>query len=101
MTGSRAWSGTSARTRGRAGVKRRRLLLRLHDGICHVCGLPGADEVDHVIPLARGGADSIENMRPIHAEPCHAEKTKLEAAAGRGGGARRRREPEAHPGLIP
>jgi 5-methylcytosine-specific restriction enzyme A len=68
--------------------------------MCHVCGQPGADEVDHVIPLARGGADTIANMRPIHAEPCHREKTAREAAVGRRR-LPRKRPPEPHPGLLP
>lgn len=42
-----------------------------------------ADEVDHVVPLAEGGADNDSNLRPIHARPCHAEKTQAEAQRAR------------------
>ena len=35
-------------------------------GICHICGHDGADAADHVIPLARGGTDTIDNLRPAH-----------------------------------
>jgi 5-methylcytosine-specific restriction endonuclease McrA len=61
----------------------KRVLARLQ-GICHVCDRPGADQVDHVIPLAQGGADEEWNLAPIHAEPCHREKTQAEARGARG-----------------
>lgn len=48
-------------------------------GICHICGQPidGVRErwdVEHVIPLALGGDDHGENLRPAHVA-CHAGKT--------------------------
>jgi 5-methylcytosine-specific restriction protein A len=46
-------------------------------GICHLCGgyIRGKPwEVEHVIPLAMGGADDETNMRPAH-KACHAPKT--------------------------
>lgn len=58
--------------------------MSMHEGICHVCGRPGSDEVDHVIPLSQGGADTIANKRPIHSTPCHEEKTQREAQRARG-----------------
>lgn len=58
-------------------------VMEQHEGRCHVCGELGADEVDHVVALAEGGADTFENRRPIHSEPCHRIKTAEEAARGR------------------
>lgn len=50
-----------------------------HKGVCHICECkvwPGEDwEVEHVIPLALGGADDETNMRPAHVD-CHAGKTR-------------------------
>lgn len=55
------------RLRGFARRDRNRAVMRRHHGICHVCGQPGANEVDHVVPLAHGGADDESNLRPITA----------------------------------
>jgi 5-methylcytosine-specific restriction protein A len=43
----------------------------------------GADQVDHVIPLSQGGADSVDNLAVIHADPCHREKTQAESRRAR------------------
>lgn len=46
-------------------AKRRRILER--DGyVCWICGGPGANSVDHVIPRARGGTDDDDNLRAAH-----------------------------------
>lgn len=43
-------------------------------GRCARCGAP-ASEVDHVVPLARGGGNEVANMRPLCA-PCHRAATR-------------------------
>jgi 5-methylcytosine-specific restriction protein A len=58
-------------------------VLYRDDTRCHICGLPGATQVDHVIPINEGGADSVDNKAPIHKVPCHQQKTADEAARGR------------------
>ena len=83
------WAGSTRRSKtkrsGWEQQRRAKSVLRKHGYICHVCGQFGADTADHVIPLAHGGADKLSNLRPIHAEPCHREKTAREAAGGRAG----------------
>lgn len=83
------WAGSRRRERTMSGSRQQRraqAVMRLHDGICHVCGHPGSDEVDHVVSLAEGGADTMDNLRPIHAVPCHVVKTAAEAARARSAG---------------
>lgn len=78
------------RMRSREKQSRRRELIREsgeefdlfeileRDGMmCHICGgeIPSLDDLhfDHVIPLARGGAHSTENIKPSHAK-CNLRK---------------------------
>jgi 5-methylcytosine-specific restriction protein A len=63
--------------------KRARYVMLRDRGVCHVCGRPLADQVDHVTPLGEGGADDVTNLAPIHARPCHAAKTQAEARRAR------------------
>jgi len=78
-------------------------VLAQHQGRCHQCLHPGAEQVDHIINVAAGGTHELGNLAPIHNNPCpvcqrrcHQEKTQREARAGRPS---RRRPTEAHPGL--
>lgn len=84
------WAGSKQRRRELGATltahqeeKRRRKILRIYGAICHVCHQPFAEQVDHVIPLAEGGPDTEDNLRPIHEIPCHQRKTAAEAARGR------------------
>lgn len=83
----KAWSTSTRAQRsklsGSVQARRAERVMLEHGRICHVCDLPMADEVDHVVPLAEGGADDETNLRPIHSEPCHREKTAAEARRGR------------------
>ena len=79
---------------------RRRVLRRSE--LCHVCRLPGADEVDHIVPRSAGGTNDEANLAPIHANPCHRRKTAREGHAVRWGAMRAasRRPVGRHPGLA-
>lgn len=61
----------------------RRLILARDGYVCQGCGLPGADTVDHIIPVSEGGSPrDPANLRSLHEDPCHAEKSKAEAKRG-------------------
>lgn len=55
----------------------RKHLVNKYGNICHICKKPIEDmkdvTVDHVIPLSKGGMDTLDNMRPAH-ETCNQEK---------------------------
>ena len=77
---------------------RRRVLRR--DGYrCYVCGAEGASQVDHIIPVSRGGTDDESNLASI-CNACHAAKTSREANARNPKAAPRKRQPERHPGFV-
>lgn len=103
--GRTPWDGSTRRSRLpanwaqlRADASRRN---PMH--ICHWCGLPGGDELDHKRP---GDDHSLDNLDWIHgrravargvsARNCHGEKSAGEGAAAR---PREKRPPEIHPAL--
>jgi 5-methylcytosine-specific restriction enzyme A len=72
-------------------------ILRRDNGVCHVCGKHGADQVDHINP---GDDHSPANLAPIHSEPCHRIKSSSEGgkASAKARAKRLRKRPaERHP----
>ena len=69
-------------TRRPLSTKARVELFRVTGGICHICAgkiqVGQAWEVEHVIPLAQGGEDGGDNLRPAHVA-CHRVKTSQDA----------------------
>jgi 5-methylcytosine-specific restriction endonuclease McrA len=53
------------RMSGRKRQQRNARILAASD-VCHICGHPGSDAVDHVVALARGGIDADPNLKPAH-----------------------------------
>jgi 5-methylcytosine-specific restriction endonuclease McrA len=55
-----------------------------HGGVCHLCDskilMNEKWDLEHVIPLAMGGDDDEENLRPAH-KACHKAKTKDDVKA--------------------
>ena len=65
------------RTRGRTWERIRQRVLDA-DPLCRMCDAAGlvtaAQEVDHIVPLHRGGTDDPDNLQGL-CKPCHAIKT--------------------------
>jgi 5-methylcytosine-specific restriction enzyme A len=79
---TQAWAGSTRRQRlPRDWPQLRAAVLTRDGGVCHVCGGPGADEVDHVVP---GDNHRLENLAAIHDRPCHRRKSAREGNAARG-----------------
>jgi 5-methylcytosine-specific restriction protein A len=65
------------RIRGRRGVALRRRLLA-EEPLCRACAARGrvaaAVELDHIVPLSKGGTNAAGNLQPLCGD-CHAAKT--------------------------
>jgi 5-methylcytosine-specific restriction endonuclease McrA len=58
-----------ARSKGHVGRPWRRIREEIlkDSPPCYLCGLPGADSVDHVLPISLGGPPlDPDNLRPAH-----------------------------------
>lgn len=64
-----------------------KLRVVVRQATCPLCGgkLGAVDGLnyDHVVPLALGGADDVENLQAVHAD-CHAAKTRGRGATTHG-----------------
>ncbi len=68
---------STVRRRAAAWARVRRARLAV-DPLCSACGAP-ASEVDHIVPLAAGGAElDPANLQPL-CRRCHAAKTSAES----------------------
>ncbi len=72
----------AATYRDRAYRNKRDRILRTSD-VCWICGRPGADSVDHVVALAKGGTNALDNLRPAHLFPCNRSKGDKDYATDR------------------
>ena len=65
------------KSHGRMGHKWRKLREQVLAGndICWLCGKPGADTVDHILPLSKFPelAHDLGNLRPAH-RSCNSKK---------------------------
>jgi len=95
------WTRGNSRTSTPQWKRLRRTAIRVFGNECARCGADGADvrlELDHIIPVAEGGTDTLDNAQLL-CGPCHQPKTQAEAACGR---ARRSplRKPPIHPSDV-
>lgn len=51
---------------GRPWQRQKARIIRRDRGICHICGQPGADSADHIVPHAHGGTDRLDNLAAVH-----------------------------------
>jgi 5-methylcytosine-specific restriction endonuclease McrA len=60
----------------------RRYHAKRQNGICALCHRPMGDDVtlDHIVPLAAGGADTFENTQAAHEGCNQAKGSAIEAA---------------------
>ena len=67
---------------GRRSRELRAATLAAHGTVCHLCGLPGADTADHLVPRAAGGTNELDNLRPAH-KACNSARGALPLAEWR------------------
>lgn len=96
-----SWNSGYTRTSTSAWKRLRRQAIRAYGNECAQCGTHGTEttlELDHVVPVAEGGTDTLDNAQLI-CPTCHGPKTQAEAARGR---ARKsgRRKPRTHPADV-
>jgi 5-methylcytosine-specific restriction endonuclease McrA len=52
---------------GRRWRRFRLQAFNLYGTTCHICNQPGADTIDHLIPIHLGGGEfDLNNVRPAH-----------------------------------
>ncbi len=72
LKGSRAERGYPA------DWEKRRLRILARDPVCRGCFQALSSEVDHILPLERGGSNHDDNLQGL-CKTCHSRKTGIEA----------------------
>lgn len=94
------WTNGPSRTSTPEWRKIRRACITRDGNTCAECGADGRTtrlECDHIIPVAEGGLDTLDNARML-CTTCHAAKTRRETERGRARrNAKRYRAKEPHP----
>lgn len=77
--GRKPWEGSTRRARLPKDWNRRRARILRRDPICRACKAAPSQEVDHIHADDDHRDEALQGL----CQPCHATKTKAEAAAGR------------------
>lgn len=64
------------RTRGHKWLRLRHVVL-VEEPVCMICGRKPSVEVDHILPVSKGGADDRDNLQGTCKE-CHEDKTRVD-----------------------
>lgn len=64
------------RTRGRKWLRLRHVVL-VEEPVCRICDRRPSVEVDHIIPVSKGGTDERDNLQGVCTE-CHEDKTRAD-----------------------
>ncbi|MFJ3084377.1 HNH endonuclease [Streptomyces halstedii] len=80
----KAWQNTSARNQSRPGNwPSIRAMVLARDGFaCQMCGKRSDLEVDHIIPVAKGGSWEMDNLHVL-CSVCHKGKTNRDKEGAR------------------
>ena len=96
---ARGGSWGNPRTTTTAWKQIRRVVLDRDAGICHICHMPGAQQVDHV--NGDHNDNRLSNLAAIHDNPCHRHKSSMEGVAAKALMAQgKTRKTPAHPGIV-
>ena len=75
----RNWKGRAPRAVRGTALRVRNARIKARDGYrCCMCGavrVPEELEVDHVVPVCKGGGDEDSNLQSLCKRPCHELKT--------------------------
>lgn len=73
------WRRETARREngGHFTPKQFRELCGYYGYVCLCCGVGGKLTADHIIPISRGGSDSIDNVQPLCAQCNRKKGTKI------------------------
>lgn len=71
----------SKRMSARPWRRKRQIVIRSDKGLCRPCSKQGVmtvfNDVDHIVPVSKGGSNEIENLQCICTK-CHNKKTAKE-----------------------
>jgi len=54
-----------------------REVVLIEEPVCMICGVKPSVEVDHILPLCKGGTDLRDNLQGV-CSACHDDKTRAD-----------------------